>query len=207
MIDPLSSERGRLRKTILARRDLVPPATRLAHSERITAALLADPVFRQKKIVCIYCHFRSEVQTALLIDHCLDRGKTVCVPVCMPHEAGMAAVAITDPTADLAPGYQGIPEPLPLLARTRTVEPAAIEAAVIPGTVFDRNGHRLGYGMGFYDRFLVLAPRAIRIGLAFSCQMVEHLPVREHDIPMDMVLTEEETTVWPERLRVRDRSV
>ena len=206
-MDPFSSERGRLRKTILARRDLVPPAARSAHSERIAASLLAHPVFRQKKIICIYCHFRSEVQTALLIDHILNQGKTVCVPVCLPQEASMAAVAITDRTYDLAPGYQGIPEPQPLLARTRKVELAAIEAAVIPGTVFDRNGHRLGYGMGFYDRFLVQAPRAIRIGLAFSCQMVEHLPNREHDIPMDMMITEEEVMVWPERLFVRNRCV
>jgi 5-formyltetrahydrofolate cyclo-ligase len=87
------------------------------------------------------------------------------------------------------------------------VEPSIIEVAVIPGTVFDRNGHRLGYGMGFYDRFLVRAPKAIRIGLAFSGQVVERLPTQAHDIHMDIIVTEEGVMVWPERLRAPERVV
>jgi len=207
MMHALPCERSRMRTMITARRDLLPPVERLAKSEQIAALLLAHSVFLQKKIFFIYCHFRSEVQTTSVIDYCLRRGKTVCTPVSLPDEADMMAVAITDPARDLASGYKGIPEPLPLLAHTWKVEPSAIEVAVIPGTVFDRNGHRLGYGMGFYDRFLVHAPRAIRIGLAFSCQVVEQLAAQEHDIPMDMVVTEEEVMVWPQRLCAQDRGL
>jgi len=202
MVDALSHERGRIRKTIMARRDLLSPADRLAGSERIAASLLTHPVLRRTKIVFIYCHFRSEVQTALMIDHCLKQGKTVCVPVSVPDESDMVAVTINDPACDLAPGYKGIPEPPSHLVRTQRMEPALIEVAVIPGTVFDRDGHRLGYGMGFYDRFLVRAPQAIRIGLAFSCQMVDRLPTQAHDIPMDMIVTEEEVMLWPGRLHL-----
>ena len=203
MVDALSHERGRIRKTIMARRDLLSPADRLAGSEQIAASLLTHPVLLRKKILFIYCHFRSEVQTTQVISHCLKQGKTVCVPVSVPGESDMVAVTINDPVCDLAPGYQGIPEPPPHLVHSRRVEQALIEAAVIPGTVFDRNGHRLGYGKGFYDRFLVRAPQAVRIGLAFSCQMVDHLPALAHDISMDMILTEEEVMLWPERLPAR----
>ncbi|MCL2789534.1 MAG: 5-formyltetrahydrofolate cyclo-ligase [Desulfobulbus sp.] len=205
MIAALSHERSRMRTMIMTRRDLLPLAERLAQSERIAASLLAHPVFRQKKILFIYCHFRSEVQTTLVIEDSLRQGKTVCTPMSMPDEMDMVAVLITDPVHDLAPGYKGILEPLPLLAQTRKMEPSAIEVAVIPGTVFDLNGHRLGYGMGFYDRFLVHAPGAIRIGLAFSCQMVERLPIQQHDIPMDMIITEEGVMAWPQRLHAPDR--
>ncbi|WP_310599713.1 5-formyltetrahydrofolate cyclo-ligase [Desulfobulbus sp.] len=201
MVDALSRERGRMRKTIMARRDLLPPAERQARSKRIAASLLAHWLLIPKIIVFTYCHFRSEVQTFPMIDHWLAQGKTVCVPVSVPEESDMMVVTITDPARDLAPGYMGIPEPLSHLVHSRRMEPALIEAAVIPGTVFDRNGHRLGYGMGFYDRFLVRAPQAIRIGLAFSCQMVECLPAQDHDIPMDMIVTEDEVMLWPGRLR------
>ncbi|WP_051553564.1 5-formyltetrahydrofolate cyclo-ligase [Desulfobulbus elongatus] len=203
MIDGSFRERSRLRQAMVAQRDRLSAEERLAKSERIAAVLMTHPLFSQKKLVFIYCHFRSEVQTARVIDECLERGKTVCVPMSLPEQAQMAAVAIIDPLCDLAPGYMGIPEPLPLLTQTRRVEPAAIEVAVIPGTVFDRSGHRLGYGLGFYDRFLVRAPTAIRIGLSFACQMVERLPAQPHDIPMDMIVTEEEVMVWPGRLRAR----
>ncbi|MCL1980237.1 MAG: 5-formyltetrahydrofolate cyclo-ligase [Proteobacteria bacterium] len=205
MVDALIQERDRLRRTTLARRDLLSPADQQARSEKIAGSLLSHPLLCHKKVIFIYCHFRSEVQTALVIDHCLSQGKTVCVPVSVPQESDLLAVTIIDPIHDLAPGFQGIPEPLPHLVHTRRISPALIGAAVIPGAVFDRHGHRLGYGMGFYDRFLIRAPQAIRIGLAFSSQLVERLPVFEHDIPMDMIVTEEEQILWPERLHVQER--
>jgi 5,10-methenyltetrahydrofolate synthetase len=206
-MDTLSHERSLMRKLMIARRDLLSTAEQLAKSERIAASLLAHSVFQQKKIICVYCHIQSEVQTALVINNSLKQGKTVCVPFCAPQEAGMTMVAITDPVRDLAPGYKGIPEPLPHLILTGKTDPLAIEVVVIPGTVFDRNGHRLGYGKGFYDRFLVRAPQAVRIGLAFSCQVVEHLPAQEHDVPMDILFTEEEILVWPERWYTLDRGM
>lgn len=75
--------------------------------------------------------------------------------------------------------------------------PASIDVAIIPGAVFDRCGHRLGYGGGFYDRFLArMAPQATRIGLAFSCQVVDQIPSLPHDVPMDLVITEQEVLTW-----------
>jgi 5-formyltetrahydrofolate cyclo-ligase len=96
---------------------------------------------------------------------------------------------IDNPEKDLRPGYCDIPEPDP--DRAILVPPEKIEIAVIPGSVFDIQGGRLGYGGGYYDRFLVNdAPRALRIGFAFELQLVDKVPLEPHDQPLDILITE-----------------
>jgi 5-formyltetrahydrofolate cyclo-ligase len=204
MTDNQVRERNRIRRLLLAERDRMPQATRNAGSERIVASLVSLPLFSEKQVFFIYCHYRSEVTTSTLLAHCLAQGKIVTVPMSRPEEAQMFAVAITDPIHDLAPGFKRIPEPLPSLVEDRIQLPTTIEVAVIPGVVFDQSGFRLGYGMGFYDRFLALAPQAIRIGLAFSCQMVDQIPIQDHDVPMDILVTEQGVLSWPGRRRAPD---
>ena len=110
----------------------------------------------------------------------------------------MAAVRITDPGRDLLPGYKGIPEPDPKLAHARSIPATQLEVVIVPGAVFDRRGYRLGYGGGYYDRFLALeAPQALRIGLCFDLQLVDQLPEEAHDVPMDWLVTEQESLSWP----------
>ena len=134
----------------------------------------------------------------MLLLRCLAEGKSVSVPLTLPQQSELLAVAITDPATDLSPGYKGIPEPSPSLAELHRVNPQSIDIAIIPGAVFDRSGYRLGYGGGYYDRFLEQkAPQAYRIGLAFSRQLVNRIPALSHDIPMDMLITEKEVFVWP----------
>lgn len=127
-----------------------------------------------------------------LLQRCLQAGKIVSVPLTFPEHSRMLAVAITDPATDLTCGYKGIMEPMRHTAKEHAVSFACIEVAIIPGAVFDRCGHRLGYGGGYYDRFLAASPRAVRIGLAFSSQITDHIPVQPHDIPMDILITEQE---------------
>lgn len=208
MIDNLVRERDRLRRFFLEQRDQLPLGERDAGSEQIFNTFVSLPLFQEKHIFFIYCHYRSEVRSIPLLARCLMMGKTVSVPLSQPQQAQMEAVVITDLIHDLSPGYLGIPEPLPSVARDRILLPASIDVAVIPGVVFDRCGHRLGYGMGFYDRFLALAaPQAIRIGLAFSCQLVDRIPVQPHDVPMDMVLTEREVLSWSRSSRAKNSSL
>ena len=134
----------------------------------------------------------------MLLQRCLAEGKSVSVPLTVPQQSELLAVAITNPAADLSPGYKGIPEPIPSLADLQRVTPQSIDIAIIPGAVFDRSGYRLGYGGGYYDRFLVKkAPQAYRIGLAFSLQLVNRIPALSHDAPLDMLITEKEVFVWP----------
>lgn len=79
----------------------------------------------------------------------------------------------------------------------KKLDPKGIEVAVLPGLAFDRRGYRLGYGGGCYDRFLSrYAPQALRVGLAFSCQLVETLPTEAHDVPLHFLVTEKEILSW-----------
>ncbi len=186
-----------LRKEILAGRDAMPVADRQRFSALIAESFLCHPLVTVARSLFFYCSFRSEVETNLLISRCLLAGKAISVPLTVPEHNRLVPVGITHPEVDLESGYQGIPEPRPVVARQGRIEPASIEVAVLPGSVFDRSGNRLGYGAGFYDRFLGLeAPQAIRIGLGFSLQVVEQLPAQAHDMSLDLLITEREILTW-----------
>jgi len=187
----MAEERTALRTNILATRNSLPAEERQRKSRVITERLLALPEFGASRSVFTYVSFRSEVETLSLIAHCLQKGVTVSVPLTLPAEHRLLAHAITDMNQDLGPGYCGIPEPrttLPL------VDPASIEVVVVPGSVFDAKGGRLGYGGGYYDRFLHnAAPQALRIGLAFDLQVVAAVPLESHDQQLDYLITETRT--------------
>jgi len=184
----MAEERTTLRAKILAARDSLSAEERQLKSRAITEHLLALPEFAGVRSVFAYVSFRSEVETLPLIAHCLKRGVTVSVPLTLPQEHRLLPYAITDPILDLAPGYCGIPEPLKTLP---LVAPSSIEVVVTPGSVFDAKGGRLGYGGGYYDRFLqTAAPQALRIGLAYDLQVVETVPLKSHDQQLDYLITE-----------------
>ncbi|MHB1185107.1 MAG: 5-formyltetrahydrofolate cyclo-ligase [Desulfobulbia bacterium] len=183
--------RTALRARIMAARDSLSPEERQRKNLAITERLLALPEFAGARHVFAYVSFRSEVETLNLIAHCLDTGVTVSVPLTLVQEHRLLPYAITDPGRDLVPGYCSIPEPLQTLP---LVDPGAIEVVVTPGSVFDAQGGRLGYGGGYYDRFLhTAAPQALRIGLAFDLQVVEAVPLESHDEQLDYLITETRT--------------
>ena len=180
-----------LRKTILSHRDTLPLAVQTEKSEQIINSLVALPAAQQALTLFIYVNFRSEVQTTPFIQHCLSAGKTVTVPVTRVAEKKLQAIQITNVDKDLQPGYCGIPEPLPLLQQTMESDPGSIDMVILPGSVFDRQGGRLGYGGGYYDRFLVYAaPEAIRIAVAYESQLVDSIELQPHDQLMDWIITE-----------------
>lgn len=193
---------------MLAWRNSLSPETRRQMSARIADAFTSLPLSRQRQIFFIYCGYCSEVATAHLIHRLLAAGKTVAVPRTLPDEAAMLAVRITDPERELAPGYRGIPEPGLQLSASAVLSPGDLEVAVVPGLVFDLNGHRLGYGGGFYDRFLAVdAPRALRVGLAYSGQVVEQIAAQSHDVPMDMLITENRILTWEQPADANHRRI
>lgn len=140
----------------------------------------------------VYVDYRSEVQTAKIIDYIIKQGGSVCVPAVVSQSAKMVAVQISSPAADLAPGFKGILEPIPELRCHCTVDAEDIDIAVIPGVAFDQSGGRIGYGGGYYDRFLQNdAPQALRVGLAYKLQMVPKIPMEQYDIFMDYIICED----------------
>jgi 5-formyltetrahydrofolate cyclo-ligase len=182
-----------LRRTMLAARDQLDPVSRSEKSRRIRELLTEHPSVCAARHVFLYVHFRSEVETMPLLEHFLAVGKTVSVPLTLRKEGRLLAVQITDPASQLAPGCFGILEPTKEQAERAAVNPAVIDFAVVPGSVFDLLGGRLGYGGGFYDRFLSQdAPQALRAGLAYQMQLADQLSLEAHDQLMDILVTEEQ---------------
>ena len=125
----------------------------------------------------------DEVPTQSLLDHLVAAGKTVLLPRVV-NDTDMELRHYTG-RHDLQPGAYGIMEPV---GRPFT-EYKQIDVAIIPGMAFDREGHRLGRGKGYYDRFLSRVPNIYKIGLCFSWQLVDSVPTDEHDIRMDETVT------------------
>ncbi len=188
-MDMVNDERQMLRNKILGARDLLSASERHGKSSSAVQNFWSLPEMKRWSTLFIYVNFRSELETLELIRLCLSQGKRVAVPLVDASTVSMIPLLIQDPEKDLVPGYYGIPEPDP--QKSLRVAAREIDAAVIPGSVFDIQGGRLGYGGGYYDRFLVNdAPQAKRIGLAFEMQVVEKVPVEPHDQPLDILITE-----------------
>ncbi|HOT23974.1 MAG TPA: 5-formyltetrahydrofolate cyclo-ligase [Thermoleophilia bacterium] len=176
------------RARAVAARDALAHADRARLSARICARAAALPELVSASTVMLFASFRSEVDTGPLIGACLARGSAVA----LPRIAGprlLEAHLVSDPSSDLVPGTWAIPEPRPDLP---AVDPARIDAIVVPGAAFSARGARCGYGGGFYDAFLArLADGTPRIGLAFEVQVLDEVPCETHDLAVDAVVTEE----------------
>lgn len=181
--------RQQQRRQVLARRDALAPAERSRKSKQVLDRLWQLAEMTSTATLFVYVNFRSEVETLPLIRHSLARGIRVAVPLTDVKGGRLIPYAITDPDRDLQPGYCSIPEPVAGLA---AVDPATIDTVILPGSVFDKQGGRLGYGGGYYDRFLCNeAPQALRIGIAFELQLVEHVEVLPHDERLHILVTED----------------
>ena len=186
------NNRSDLRKNILSLRDQLPPNEQALKSRAIADRLWKIPALADSATLLIYVNFRSEVETIPLINTCLKKGLRVCVPLTITAEHRLLAYEITDLERDLAKGYCGIPEPDP--QRLTLVEPNTIDTVIIPGSVFDQQGGRLGYGGGYYDRFLQYsADKALRVGVAFDLQLIDEVPTEPHDQNLNYLITETKT--------------
>jgi len=186
-------DRNSLRKTRLAARDQIEPAMRTEKSRKIHALLTAHPVVTNADHLFVYVDFRSEVETMELIINLIAAGKTISVPVTLLEKSRLQAIQLTNPATQLMPGCYGIPEPTPEQIAKATVDPQTIDTVLIPGSVFDTGGGRLGYGGGYYDRFLTeSAAQAARVGVAFELQLVDRVPMEPHDQYMDVLVTEQQ---------------
>ena len=150
----------------------------LAVTER-TAAL---EEFRRAERVLVYADYNHEVMTGFLIEEAWKQGKQVAVPKVVGRD--MVFIRLTD-FAQLKPGYFGIPEPEE--GETVDWEDALM---LMPGVAFDENCHRVGYGGGFYDRFLEKHPKVERVALAFEFQILPEVPTEPTDISPEKIVTE-----------------
>ncbi len=141
---------------------------------------------KDKNCIGIYYPIKDEVDTKPLIESLLSQNKKVALPV--TSEDGMEFYAI-ESLNDLKNGeiYDYLKEPDPL--KTQKVSPNDIDVMICPGLAFDKSGHRMGYGGGYYDRYLKDLP-CYKVGLCFSELLLEDIPFCEHDVMMDLVVTD-----------------
>lgn len=169
-------------------------AEREEKEARALRRLLDLPELRAANTVGCYVGVRSELDTRLALRGLFVRGVVVAVPAA--PDARMRFVRLHHPWA-LVPGAYGIPEPR---QPWDEVEGEALDAIVVPGLRFGRDGTRLGNGGGHFDRFLAEHPRARRIGLAFAEQVVDSVGVEEHDVHMDVLVTPDEVLRFPRQV-------
>ena len=158
-------------------------------STQIASRVLSLPSMQQASVIMCYSALGSEVATKKLLERLLAKHYTIALPVTKPELHTMEAVRI-DGLDELTAGSYGIAEPVP--GPDNTLKPSLIDVVLLPGLAFDRKGYRIGYGKGYYDRFLLQCPNAIRIGLAYDFQVAEILPHEPHDLPVRFIVTQKE---------------
>lgn len=164
-------------------------ADRKKRSRLIQKQLLGLKVFQDATCVCFYMALPEEVDTVPMIRKAIRAGKRVVVPLSDLENKELELYEIKNLRSDFQKGVFGIREPLP--SKCRKVSPSQIDLVLVPGLVFDRFRHRVGRAGGFYDRFLgKLKHRVLKIGLAFSFQVISKIPSESHDVQLDQVLTD-----------------
>lgn len=167
-------------------------AARKAHTDeeidkwsRIIADTVTNlPEYRDSDRLLAYADYNHEVMTGYIIETAWKDGKEVAVPKVVGQD--MVFYKLTD-FAQLEKGYFGIPEP----ARGEIVQ-WENAVMIMPGVAFDRENHRVGYGGGFYDRFLEKHPQIKRVAVAFDFQMMPEVPTEPTDISPEVIVTEKE---------------
>jgi 5-formyltetrahydrofolate cyclo-ligase len=177
-----------IRAQFLAERKALPRDRRDELSKQIQKRFLCSALFAEVKSLALYCAVHNEVSTAMVGRCALAAGKRVAYPRVTGEHLDFVEVASLD---DLARGSFTVPEPV---AGDR-VPLDALDLVVVPGIVFDRAGHRLGYGRGFYDRALdECRPDCAKVGFAYDFQVVDTLSImQEHDRTLSLLITEQRT--------------
>lgn len=179
-----------IRNRYLSMRNNLSYGERLAKSRKIWELLKQEPVYQSAEAVLVYMDYRSEVITTGLVEELLtDPSKRVFAPRVLGMNISFYEIQTLE---ELEPGYQGIREPVQNEEKmfTHALVKELKSLILIPGAVFDRQRGRMGYGKGFYDRFLADYIELSGAALAFECQIAKNVPMEDHDIRPGIIVTE-----------------
>jgi 5-formyltetrahydrofolate cyclo-ligase len=198
---PDRQSRGALRRLLRLRRNGLSPAQRVAAARTIAARVARTPWLQPRRAIGLYVSVGNEVSTVAVRALALRRGCSLYLPRIVDY--GQHRMLFVP--ARGAPGginRYGIPEP----AGAITVPARALSVVFVPVLGFDPTGTRLGSGVGFYDRLFSFrrahsGPPPLLVGLAFSCQQLPCIERRTHDVPLDVVVTEERVLMFPRNAR------
>ena len=170
-----------LRKQIREMKRAMTEEQIVSKSEKLGQLFATSEAYRQAKTIYGYLPYNQEVRTTQMLQKALEDGKRVAVPKCYGDE--MRFIYLDD-LSKVEKGYCNIPEPIadgPIAD-----DPTAL--VLMPGLAFDPQGHRMGYGGGFYDKFLAAEPNHPTLALCYDFQMLPYLETEDHDIPVDYVI-------------------
>ena len=170
-----------LRRTIRDRKRAMTEEEIVERSNALAEKFYNSPAYQAASTIYGYLPYNQEVRTVPMLQRALDEGKRVAVPKVYGEE--MRFIYLEDLT-QVSKGYAGIPEPI----ADAPVAEDKQALVLMPGLAFDPQGHRIGYGGGFYDRFLAQEPHHPTLALCYEFQMQAHLDTEEFDIPVDTVL-------------------
>ncbi len=179
-----NQEKERLRSEFKKRRQLLSDRDRKKASLIICDSILQTDEYAAAAGVAAYWPLALEVDIRPVIDHALKHGRRLYLPRVVRHPRQLELCLFSGDPESLAPGPFGLRQPC-----TETMDAAEIDMVIVPALAFDLQGQRLGYGTGYYDRFLKTTD-AFRVGVAFDDQMAESLPTTRHDVAMDIVITQ-----------------
>lgn len=177
-----------LREKIINMRKLLTLEEKVKKDIKIKKRLYESLLYKNSSLIFIYVSLNNEINTHDIIKESLKNGKRICVPKVISIKEGMEVLEIKDFSELAECGSYKILEPKNF---ENKVEPKEIDLAILPGLAFDNEGGRLGYGGGFYDRFLPKLKNEIpKIALAYDFQVVDSVPKDFHDILVDEVITD-----------------
>lgn len=187
--------KSQIRKEMLERLKRQSFSDKFKKSDIIKMRLFSSEEFKKANCVMFYVsEGQFEVQTGPMIEEAIELGKKVVVPKTVVREKRIIPSVIKDPEGDLERGPFGIYQPKSL--KFRPIKKEEIDLVVVPGVAFDKRCNRLGRGQGYYDNFLKDLPvSTVKVGVAFSFQVVERLPITTKDISLTKVLTDTDTFV------------
>lgn len=181
-------DKSEIRKRMKQKRQELTAQEIEKKSRMITGKLVGMPVYRSAENVFTYVSYNSEADTKELIVQSLHDGKNVFVPKVLSAQGvkRMEFFSISG-LEELVFGFMGIPEPV-------RGEPAVIKEGlfIMPGLAFDRSFHRIGYGGGFYDSYLLRENAFFKAAICFDFQLLPEIPFDEYDIKPDIIITDKE---------------
>lgn len=185
-----------IRKEILTKRKNIDIVEKENMDKEIADRFYRSKYYKQAKNIFIYISYDSEINTKVIIDKALKDNKKIYVPRTEFKTRHMDAVEITS-LDNLIENKYGILEPL---LQKPHIDPNELDLIVVPGLAFDRNGGRVGYGGGFYDRYFKKISKdnikkVVKLALAYDFQILENVPVNYQDVPVSYIITEKEFIV------------
>ncbi|MDY4507434.1 MAG: 5-formyltetrahydrofolate cyclo-ligase [Candidatus Faecousia sp.] len=174
-------DKKELRRSIRERKRAMTEEEIVSRSEKLGVLFAQSEAYKNAKTIYGYLPYNQEVRTVPMLEQALKDGKKVAVPKVYGDE--MKFLYLDDLTK-VSKGYAGIPEPI----ADGPVADDETALVLMPGLAFDPQGHRIGYGGGFYDKFLAAEPNHPTLALCYEFQLLPELDTEEHDIPVDTVL-------------------